>query len=378
MPPAVNTTSPGSAPSSAGDLLAGLLERGLGRPGGRVAARRVAERRPKERRHRRDRLGPHRRGRGVVEVGAGRHHGHRVYERTFRGHRAGITCHDPAGDTHRRDHATAPRRTPASPDESPPRAKSRPAPTAVRRTLAAKAANRSSPSASSAAHCVVTLRAAPGRAAPSKLGRLAPRRRHPPSRSAAPASPGAREGSSRRAAARRSRRGTPGTREARPPSSSSRRLNFASLADGSYPLAWVTANVRHGPTGKQLAAQGAQGRPRRRSTGHTPEGIAVKPLYTAADLEGLETVDALPGFEPVRPRRAGDDVRQPAVDDPPVRRLLHRRGVERVLPGRTSRPGRWGCRSPSTSRRTAATTATTRASSATSARPASRSTRSRT
>ena len=30
----------------------------------------------------------------------------------------------------------------------------------------------------------------------------------------------------------------------------------------------------------------------------TPEGIPVKPLYTAADLEGLEAVDSLPGFEP--------------------------------------------------------------------------------
>ncbi|MEQ9575462.1 MAG: methylmalonyl-CoA mutase family protein, partial [Rhodospirillales bacterium] len=30
----------------------------------------------------------------------------------------------------------------------------------------------------------------------------------------------------------------------------------------------------------------------------TPEGIAVKPLYTAADLEGLEHVDSLPGFAP--------------------------------------------------------------------------------
>ncbi len=30
----------------------------------------------------------------------------------------------------------------------------------------------------------------------------------------------------------------------------------------------------------------------------TPEGIAVKPLYTAADLEALETVHALPGFPP--------------------------------------------------------------------------------
>lgn len=30
----------------------------------------------------------------------------------------------------------------------------------------------------------------------------------------------------------------------------------------------------------------------------TPEGITVKPLYTAADLEGLEHIDTLPGFEP--------------------------------------------------------------------------------
>ena len=30
----------------------------------------------------------------------------------------------------------------------------------------------------------------------------------------------------------------------------------------------------------------------------TPEGIEVEPLYTAADLEDLEAVDTLPGFEP--------------------------------------------------------------------------------
>ncbi|UTW51518.1 methylmalonyl-CoA mutase [bacterium SCSIO 12827] len=30
----------------------------------------------------------------------------------------------------------------------------------------------------------------------------------------------------------------------------------------------------------------------------TPEGIAVKPLYTAADLEGLEHIDSLPGMAP--------------------------------------------------------------------------------
>ena len=38
---------------------------------------------------------------------------------------------------------------------------------------------------------------------------------------------------------------------------------------------------------------------------HTPEGIDVKPLYTAADLEQLETVGGLPGLEPfVRGPRA--------------------------------------------------------------------------
>ena len=30
----------------------------------------------------------------------------------------------------------------------------------------------------------------------------------------------------------------------------------------------------------------------------TPDGITVKPLYTAADLQGLKYTDTLPGFEP--------------------------------------------------------------------------------
>ena len=30
----------------------------------------------------------------------------------------------------------------------------------------------------------------------------------------------------------------------------------------------------------------------------TPEGITVKPLYTAEDLEGMESVNTLPGMEP--------------------------------------------------------------------------------
>ena len=37
----------------------------------------------------------------------------------------------------------------------------------------------------------------------------------------------------------------------------------------------------------------------------TPEGITVKPVYTAADLEGLEHLDSMPGMEPfVRGPRA--------------------------------------------------------------------------
>ena len=45
--------------------------------------------------------------------------------------------------------------------------------------------------------------------------------------------------------------------------------------------------------------------PAERLTWPTPEGIAVKPLYTEADLEGLDTVGQLPGIEPfVRGPRA--------------------------------------------------------------------------
>ncbi|HVN42815.1 MAG TPA: methylmalonyl-CoA mutase family protein, partial [Steroidobacteraceae bacterium] len=31
---------------------------------------------------------------------------------------------------------------------------------------------------------------------------------------------------------------------------------------------------------------------------HTPEGLVVKPLYTAADVAGLPHADTLPGFPP--------------------------------------------------------------------------------
>jgi methylmalonyl-CoA mutase len=47
-----------------------------------------------------------------------------------------------------------------------------------------------------------------------------------------------------------------------------------------------------------LAAKELKTRPLESLVWHAPEGFDVKPLYTAADLEGLEAVDSLPGIEP--------------------------------------------------------------------------------
>ena len=45
----------------------------------------------------------------------------------------------------------------------------------------------------------------------------------------------------------------------------------------------------------------------------TPEGLPVKPLYTAADLEGIELLDLPPGFPPfTRGVRATMTTRVPA------------------------------------------------------------------
>jgi methylmalonyl-CoA mutase len=46
------------------------------------------------------------------------------------------------------------------------------------------------------------------------------------------------------------------------------------------------------------AGKSMRGKPLESLTWHTPDGIDVKPLYTAADLAGLEFADTLPGFEP--------------------------------------------------------------------------------
>ncbi len=49
---------------------------------------------------------------------------------------------------------------------------------------------------------------------------------------------------------------------------------------------------------EELAAKELRTAPLESLTRMTPEGIPVKPLYTAEDLEGIEFVNTLPGFDP--------------------------------------------------------------------------------
>ncbi|MEO7851657.1 MAG: methylmalonyl-CoA mutase family protein, partial [Rubrivivax sp.] len=48
----------------------------------------------------------------------------------------------------------------------------------------------------------------------------------------------------------------------------------------------------------QAAARSVKGGDLATLTWHTPEGLLLKPLYTADDLKGLPHIDTLPGFEP--------------------------------------------------------------------------------
>lgn len=104
----------------------------------------------------------------------------------------------------------------------------------------------------------------------------------------------------------------------------------------------------------------------------TPEGIKVKPLYTAADLEGLEGLDTLPGVDPFtrgvrgtmytnRPGRSGN---MPASR----RRKNPTPSIARISP-----PASRASASPSISPPIAAMTPIIRAWSAMSARPVWRS-----
>src|SRR5687768_8001212 len=74
---------------------------------------------------------------------------------------------------------------------------------------------------------------------------------------------------------------TPPEREESLPMSSAPEFNRATLQQ------WAQAASKSAPGGDVNVL-----------TWTTPEGIAVKPLYTGADLEGLPFTDTLPGFEP--------------------------------------------------------------------------------
>jgi methylmalonyl-CoA mutase N-terminal domain/subunit len=110
---------------------------------------------------------------------------------------------------------------------------------------------------------------------------------------------------------------------------------------------------------------------------HTPEGLVVKPLYTAADTAELPHVDTLPGFAPFL---RGPQATMYAVRPWTIRQYA---GFSTAEESNAFYRARWPradrvSASRSTSPPIAATTATTRASRATSARRASRSTASRT
>ncbi|MCK5684288.1 methylmalonyl-CoA mutase, partial [bacterium] len=49
---------------------------------------------------------------------------------------------------------------------------------------------------------------------------------------------------------------------------------------------------------EELAKKQLRGKPIESLTKKTPEGIDIKPLYTAKDLENIEFMNNLPGFEP--------------------------------------------------------------------------------
>ena len=48
----------------------------------------------------------------------------------------------------------------------------------------------------------------------------------------------------------------------------------------------------------ELATKQLRGRPLEDLDWPTPEGINVKPMYTAEDLQGMEHLNSLPGFPP--------------------------------------------------------------------------------
>ena len=82
-----------------------------------------------------------------------------------------------------------------------------------------------------------------------------------------------------------------------------------------------------GGTMPSIAAQ----KPLADLTWQTAEGIGIKPLYTGADRAGMRPSRHLPGLPAVRPRPIQLDVCDAPLDGPAIRRLLDRRGFQRLL-----------------------------------------------
>ena len=118
---------------------------------------------------------------------------------------------------------------------------------------------------------------------------------------------------------------------------------------------------------RALADRECKDKPLDALTWETPEGIAVKPLYSAEDLEGMEHLGSLPGMAPfVRGPKATMYAGRPWT----VRQYAGFSTAEEsnAFYRKTSQPGKRVFRWPSISPRTVATTRITRVLSATSAR----------
>ena len=96
---------------------------------------------------------------------------------------------------------------------------------------------------------------------------------------------------------------------------------------------------------------------------NTAEHIPVKAWYTADDLYAMEHLEYAAGVPPFLRGPYSTMYAHAAVDHPPIRRLLHRRRIERVLPAQSGRRARRASRWRSTWPRIAATIPTTSASS---------------
>ena len=100
--------------------------------------------------------------------------------------------------------------------------------------------------------------------------------------------------------------------------------------------------------------------PQADGTRRSESGFPVRPVYArTTSPPGLAGAARRAGGVPVHPRRLPTMYTAAALDDAPVRRLRHRRGVQRALPPAARAPAPRACRSPSTCRPRWATTPTT-------------------